>query len=581
MFNPMSNPLKHLEGSNTIAWILANDIKTERGIPFDFEKFSFMIDPYLDWTPLQGTRKCSQIGWSVMTNLKLFYAAKFGIPGYGIPAANVIYTMPTDNDIKSFVPSKTNALISNNKIISDYIKDDNGNKTDINSIERKKIGNSFVYFKGTKSKTAALAITSDLNIHDEADRSDKFIVNQYESRLGTSMYKGRWIFSNPSSPKMPADQMYLISDKKHWFIKCEHCGHWQYLDWKKLTDHEFVVANHCYVDPKNKKYICSKCALEISDDNRKRGRWVQKHPGKDVSGYWVSHMMCSWIKCREMLITEETKDKGYFYNFALGVPYVGSDVVVDRQAIINNIILDEINYTPGQVAMGVDNGNTKHYVIGDARGIWEAGKTTSWDHIEMLINKYKPYTVVDLNPYPAKPKELAQKYRNLWCSFYINDQKNLELVEWGQRDKAHMVYPHRNKVIDEVINYIFSGKVKFLKSHAYWEEYISHWETMARVDEETTLGIIRGVWQSSTGEDHYCHATVYWHIALMKMLGGRGQVLHTPGNDPLQQVARELGGVKTAPEQGKEPNTIAVGKSFIPNLAGQKRSGGGSTSGKM
>lgn len=575
------NPLNRLEQTNIIAWIFKNDIKTERGLSFDFEKFSFMIDPYLDWHPLQGTRKCSQIGWSVMTNLKLFYAAQFGIPGYGIPAANVIYTMPTDNDIKSFVPSKTNALIANNRILINYIKDENGNKRDVDSIERKRIGNSFVYFKGTKSKTAALAITSDLNIHDEADRSDKLIINQYESRLGTSEYKGRWIFSNPSSPKMPADQMYLISDQKHWFVKCEHCGHWQYLDWKKLTDHDFVLANHCYVDPKNKIYVCSKCGLELSDDNRKRGKWVPKFEHKPASGYWVSHMMCSWISAKEMLITEETKDKGYFNNFALGIPYVGSDVVVDRQSIINNIVLDEIRYTPGRVAMGIDNGNDKHYVIGDERGIWEIGKTQSWDQIEMLINKYQPYSIVDLNPYPAKPKELAKKYRNLWCSFYVNDQRNLQLYEWGQRDKAHMVYPHRNKVIDEVINYIFAGKVKFLRSHAYWEEYINHWETMARVDEETSLGIIRGVWQSSTGEDHYCHATVYWFIALQKMIGGQGHVMHAPGSDPLVQAARAVGGVPTAPIPGKEPGTMTTGKSFIPNLGAQKRGTSGSTSGSM
>ncbi len=577
----LNDPLKSLEDINIIAWIFANGIKTERGEDFDFKKFSFMIDPYLDWTPLQGTRKCSQIGWSVMTNLKLFYAARFGIPGYGIPAANVIYTMPTDSDIKSFVPSKTNALITNNQALTDYVKDEWGNKTNVNSIERKKIGNSFVYFKGTKSKTAALAITSDLNIHDEADRSDKLIINQYESRLGTSMYKGRWIFSNPSSPKMPADQMYLISDQKHWFVKCEHCGHWQYLDWKKLSDHDLVIANHCYVDSVNKIYVCSKCALEITDDNRQRGRWVAKYENKDASGYWVSHMMCSWISAREMLITEETKDKGYFNNFALGLPYVGSDVVVDRQAIINNIVLDEIKYTPGKVAMGVDNGNEKHYVIGDERGIWEIGKTRSWDDIEMLINKYQPYTIIDLNPYPAKPKELAKKYRTLWCSFYINDRKNLGVVQWGNRDKAHMVFPDRNKIIDEIINYIFSGKVKFLRAHSYWEEYINHWETMARIDEESTLGIIRGVWQSSTGEDHYCHATVYWYIALMKMIGGQGKVMSAPGADPINKVAQAVGGVKTAPIPGKSPGTSITGKSYIPDLSKTRRSGSGSTSGNM
>lgn len=573
--------IKDIEHVNIIAWIIANDIKTERGVPFDFDRFSFMIDPYLDWTPLQGTRKCSQIGWSVMTNLKLFYAAKYGIPGYGIPAANVIYTMPTDNDIKAFVPSKTNALISNNKVLQDYFKDESGNKVDANSIERKKIGNSFVYFKGTRSQTAAIALTSDLNIHDEADRSDKNIIGMYESRLGTSLYKGRWIFSNPSAPNMPADLMYQISDQKHWFVKCEHCGHWQYLDWKKLSEHEFIKSNYCFVDDKNAMYVCSGCGLELTDDNRKRGKWVKKFSDKDVSGYWVTHMMCNWISVKEMLITEQTKDKAYFNNFALGLPYVGSDVVVDGQTIVNNIVLDEIRFTPGRVAMGVDNGNDKHYVIGDERGIWEIGKTQSWEHIEMLINKYKPYTVIDLNPYPNKPKELAMKYRNVWCSFYINDEKNLELVEWGNRDKAHMVYPHRNKIIDDLINYIFDGKIKFFKPRSYWEEYISHWETMYREDEQNSLGIIRGLWKTSTGKDHYCHATVYFYAALSKMIGAGGKVLNTKG-DVIAQVAHELGGIPTSPSAGSQPNTIQAGTMMNPlNLIKKKKGASGAISGKM
>lgn len=579
----MDNLLSKIEDINILAWVFNNDIKTEQGKPFNFENFSFMIDPWLDWTPNQGVRKASQCGWSVMTNLKLFYAAKHGIPGTDIKSANVIYTMPTDNDIKSFVPSKTNALIANNPKIMEYMKDENGNKRDVDSIERKKIGNNFVYFKGTKSQTAALAITSDLNIHDEADRSNKEIVNQYESRLTTSRYKGRWIFSNPSAPNMPADLMFLQSDQKHWFIKCEHCGHWQYLDWKKTNEVDFKVSNHCFVDVENACFLCSKCALPISDENRKRGKWVAKHPGRDVSGYWVSHLMYPWISVKELLFTESTKDTGYFRNFVLGLPYVGSNVVVDAQTIVNNIVLDDVHWTRGQVAMGIDNGDVKHYVIGNTEGIFEIGKTESWEEIEMLIHKYDPYFVVDLNPYPNKPKELVTKSRKGFASFYVNDQKNLDIVQWGQGDKRGMVYPNRNKVIDDLINYIFSGRMKFFKAKQYWEEYIAHWETMYRADVEDSLGIVRGLWETSTGMDHYCHATVYYYVAMSRMLTGNGQVLAGSTASTLQQMQSTVG-AKTAPViQGgmMKPNTDYLRSSVKAAQNKQKPSGGGSVSGNM
>lgn len=583
----MESYLQQLEDSNIIAWILLHGIKTERGVPVEFENHSFMLDPWLDWTPEQGVRKASQCGWSVMTNLKLAYAAKHGIPGY-ISAANVIYTLPTDSDVNAFVPSKTNLLIKNNPVIADYLRDENGNKADVDSIQRKKIGNSMVYFKGTRSKTAALMLSSDLNIHDESDRSEKFIIDEYESRLATSPYKGRWIFSNPSAPNMPADLMYLDSDQKHWFIKCEWCGHWQYLDWKKLSDHEFRSGSlHSYVDDEKGLYVCGKCARPISDENRKRGKWVAKVGGKSVSGYWVTHLMYPWIKAAALVETEKKKDKGYFMNFVLGLPYVGSDVVVDAQTIVQNIVLDDIQLQKGKCALGVDNGDVKHWVLGDERGIVLCGKTKRWEDIEFLIQKYEPVTVIDLNPYPAKPRELAAKYRpagdkrwRVYCSFYIEQSKNYELIDWGDGDKAHMVYPVRNMLFDDLIAYIHNGNMKFYGAKAKWEEYIAHWETMYRGDfigtqraKEVSMTQpheqARGVWLSSTGMDHYCHATLYFYVGLSRIINGGGQILRGP-KDPVRQVAKEMGGIPTSPiikaQETAQPEMIQH-KTFIPDLS--------------
>ncbi len=599
----LDNYLQQLESTNIIAWILLHGIKTERGVPIEFENHSFMIDPWLDWSPLQGTRKASQCGWSVMTNLKLDYAAKFGIPGY-IDAANVIYTLPTDNDVNAFVPSKTNLLIKNNPIIAEYLRDENG-KVDSDSIQRKKIGQSMVYFKGTRSKTAALMLSSDLNIHDESDRSEKFIIDEYESRLATSPYKGRWIFSNPSAPNMPADLMFLDSDQKHWFIKCEYCGHWQYLDWKKLSEHEFVSgAMHCYVDDTKGCYVCGKCARPISDDNRKRGKWVARYKNKEVSGYWVTHMMYSWITARQLIETEKKKDRGYFMNFVMGLPYIGSDVVVDSQTIVQNIVLDEVKWERGKVAMGVDNGDIKHIVVGNEQGIFHIQKTKSWDDVEMLIRKYEPVTVIDLNPYPAKPRELAAKYRpagdkrwRVYCSFYIEQSKNYELIDWGDGDKAHMVYPVRNMLFDDLIAYIHNGNLKFYGAKSKWEEYIAQWETMYRGDfvgiqraKEVSMTQpheqARGVWLSSTGNDHYAHATLYFYVALSRIISGGGKILQGV-KDPIRQVAKDMGGIPTSPVIKTEDEALdqqmVQHKTFIPDLSklGKVSRSSGSVSDKI
>lgn len=593
----LENYTRILESQNIIAWIFNHGIKTERNIPLSFARHSFMIDPYLDWTPEQGVRKASQCGWSTMTNFKLFYSAKFGIPEYGIPAANVIYTLPSDQDVNAFVPSKTNLMIKNNQVIQDYLRDENG-KVDTDSIQRKKIDQSMVYFKGTRSKTAALMLSSDLNIHDESDRSEQSIIGEYESRLANSMYKGRWIFSNPSAPNMPADLMFLDSDQKHWFIKCEHCGHWQYLDWVKLSEHEFKKATHCYVDDTNGLYVCGSCSLAITDENRLRGRWVRKYRDKRASGYWVSHFMYSWIPAADIIAVERKKSKAYFMNFVRGLPYIGSDVKVDSQVIVNNIVLDsERKWTPGKVAMGVDNGDVKHVVIGDSEGIFKAFTTKSWDDVEFAIQKYQPVTVIDLNPYPAKARELAKKYRpigdkrwRVYCSFYIEQSKNYELIDWGEGEKAHMVYPVRELLFDDLVAYIANGNMKFFAPKSYWEEYIAQWETMYKADfvgtrraDEVGLGSpqpqARAVWLSSTGNDHYAHATLYYYVALSKIIAGGGQILKQPDN--LSQVKKELGGIPVVPDitDGK----MTQKRSYIPDLSklGQLKKGSGAVSDKV
>ena len=596
---------EQLQDRNMIAWIMHNKIKNERGVPISFKDHAFMIDPYLDWTPEQAAKKASQCGWSVMTNLKLFFAAKHGIPGFGIPAANVIYTLPSDADVKAFVPSKTNLLISNNPVIASYVRDHgDGEKLhrgrDVDSIQRKQIDQSMVYFKGTKSKTAAIMLTADLRIHDESDRSDQTVIEMYESRTSSSLYKGNWTFSNPSAPNMPADLLFQNSDQKYWFIKCGSCGTWQYMDWFDLSEYDLAYDSnnpHCFVDPVKEQYVCCYCAGVITDDMRRRGKWIRKYSNRKISGYWVNQMMYPWISAASLLPVKKNKSKAYWLNFVMGVPYVGSDVKVDSQVIMNNMVLDKVDWKPGEVAMGVDNGDIKHYVIGNKYGIFKVGKTKSWEDIDSLIRMYQPVTVIDMNPYPSRPREMAKSnwgMGRVYLSFFVKEPKNYQLWQWGDTyETMHMVYPNRNKSLDDMIGYIAEGSMKFFGSKSDFEEYIKHWETMYRADmigtQKLTEGLapdtvqpMEGVWLSSTGQDHFAFATLYFYIALSKIIGGAGQVLKSP-NVPMQIMGQPTtgGSIPVTPAQGPDPNTHRP-MFNLKNLLNKKNSGGGgSTSGTM
>lgn len=128
-----------------------------------------------NWNPKQCTVKSAQVGWSTISLLKsLYFSGKTG--------GNVIYTLPTFDFVKDFVPAKVNMMVKNNETLNNMIKD-------ANSVETKQVNDGFIWYRGTHTERAAISHTSDLNIYDEYDSSDKSVVDMYASRLQYSEFK--------------------------------------------------------------------------------------------------------------------------------------------------------------------------------------------------------------------------------------------------------------------------------------------------------------------------------------------------------------------------------------------------------
>ena len=321
--------------SYCLAWVVNKRIKTEKSTALEFKKHSFLMDIYDDWTPVQAISKASQIGFSTMEILKSFWAMKY--KGW-----NIIYTLPSFSDVLQFVPSKVNAIIGNNLILQQWTKDKD-------TTLQKKVGNSFIYYRGTVSKKSeenkiesgvGIMLTSDLNVHDEADRSDQSSLQQYESRLDASDYKGRWYFSNPTHPNTLTQNLWEQSDQKHWFVKCPHCNEWQYLEWPDSI--------------KDGKFVCKKCGGIITDEDRMAGEWIQKYE-KDISGYWIPQLIAPWHSAEEIEGKFKTTTKDYFYNFVLGLPYRGTDSMIDKDLILQSVDYSSPNFLNGNV-LGADEG---------------------------------------------------------------------------------------------------------------------------------------------------------------------------------------------------------------------------------
>lgn len=471
-----------------LQWIVERGIVNEKGEPFDFYDRPWLLDILCDWTPDIVITACAQVGKSLTFTVKVSFAVKH-------LKFNVIYTFPTDDDVREFVASKVNKFIQANRHEFEGMDSD--------SIERKEVDGRFWFFKGTVSKTAAISTTADTLVHDELSRSDQNAIQTYKSRTKASKYKGRWMFSNPGVERDELDLAWQKSDQKEWVITCPHCNDSHYLIWPESIDIE------------KKCYVCRACKQPISDDVRRSGKWVAQNPGSKISGYHISHLMCCWITAEE-IIEDSKGDPAYFNNFVLGKPYSPGDLTVSKTTILD--IWTPKDIRTDNIYMGIDVGNVKHYIVRSDKGLLKCGKITNQNDIDTLIQFWKPTSgVIDAMPDNFLAKYIVEKYPQFRMSFFQENNNNPQtIVWWGEGDKKTIVYSHRDRILDQFLMGMVEAKWLIgLETNQDFREYIKHFETLRRAKVVNNKGIERYVWESTTGEDHFVFADLYSYIAML------------------------------------------------------------------
>jgi len=492
-----------MEKNSIHAWIVNNKITNESGKMIDFHNHLFLFDIYADQSPRLVCYKAAQIGFSTMAILKSIWLAKQR-------GLDIIYTMPTSSDMKDFVSGKVNRIIQQNPVLLEYAKDKD-------SVEQKQIGDNIIYYRGTWTEKAAIAVSSDLNIHDEEDRSKQSVISMYSSRLQHSKYKYEWHFSNPSVEGNGVSKYWSRSDQKHWFITCKACNSEQFLSFPESIDKERRV------------YQCKSCHKELSNEDRRIGRWVSKYKNRDFSGYWISLLMAPWISAEEILRYHETKSPEYFANFVLGLPYVGEGNQVTPDLIFRNCTSD-IN-SQERIVIGCDSGLKKHYVLGNKEGLFYYGITETWDTIRSLLKKYeRSIAVIDALPDLTEPRKLREEFPSrVFLCHYVRDRKTYQMVRWGEKEEAGNVNVDRNRMLQMVVDDFTDRRIPLQGTIDDWEDYYTHWKTMYKMSEPDGMGIPQMIWESSSGLDHFVHATAYWRVGMDrfkndggKLFGGNG-----------------------------------------------------------
>lgn len=511
--NTSEENLKKAQAASLHAWIVLNNIKTETGEPLDFKRYFFLYDLYCDKSPKIVCMKAAQIGFTTFEILKTAHQCHY-------EKKDIIYVLPTADDVKKFSGGKTNKIIAWNPVLQTWTKDKD-------SVEQKQFGNNTIYYQGSWTERAALMITAKKLVVDEYDRCKPQIVEQYDSRLQSVANAEKAFFSNPSYPDFGVDKYYKLSDQKKWHIT-HSCGK------------NYPMEENC-IDYEKEMFVCPFCKGEITTPERQFGDWKATSTG-EWSGYWIPLWIAPWMSAKNIAAYKREKTPEYFANFVAGLPFIGGGNKVMASTLIS-CLNKEVNAQEGRIIIGVDTGLPIHIVCANEQGYFYYDKlsdpTTGKDpyqELEKLLNRWpKSIIVADQGGDLIGIRKLQSQYPGrVYLVWYRADKKNQELIQWGEAEEYGKVVADRNRMIQLFIDEMLDRRVTFNGDESGWQEYIVHWLNIYRSWEENSLGVKEFKWER-TSPDHWVHATIYARIGLQKFARTMATIV---GDDVMQGLSR-------------------------------------------
>lgn len=531
--NGTKNSLKEIEHLSVPAWILANEIKTESGQPIDFHVHRFLKAVYADKSPFICAIKAAQIGFTTYEILKSLHEAK----NDGI---DIIYVLPTADDVKQFSGGKTNRMIDNNPCLQQWTADKD-------SVEQKKVGKATIYYRGSWTERTALMISASKLIVDEYDRCKQSIVEQYDSRLQHALNPRKAYFSNPSLPDIGIDKIYKLSDQKKWHVT-HSCGH------------KFMMDESC-IDYDKEIYVCPACKGEVTDEERRMGEWIATAKG-EWSGYWIPLWINPMFSAKKIAVYKREKTPEYFANFVAGLPYVNSNDMLSQRNL-ERCLDATVNTQENRVVIGLDTGHNLHYTMMNKQGLFYHGYCKSI--AENPEPNYDPYVEIEarLREYPNSIlvadqggdligiRKLQVKYPGrVFLCWFVKETKTKQLIRWGENEEYGRVLVDRNRVIQLSVDQINEGRITINGTKEDWQPWFNHALNIYRVKEltdenEPTYGW-RWVWMRK-GADHYFLSFIYAMVGMDRFAEDLAQIVGR--NNPLK-------GVPT----GSDPNGVITGR---------------------
>lgn len=419
--------------------------------------------------------------------------------------------------------------------------------SDNNSLDQMSIRNSRVFFRSGSSPAQVEGIAINMAMMDEYERyaetpSETSVLESLKSDTKYGLIR-RW--STPSADSFGIDARFQESDQRCWMIKCEHCGEWQVLDFKKnikVIDESGIDRMAHEVRPHSTDYICQKCGKSLESSRWYSGEWVAKHPDREARGYRISQMNAVWLSSDKIYQDYLRTAPQWFYNYTLGTPYSDESMKLTKRDIIKaerDDLPEELEKREDPykfIAAGIDWGQHAHHLsilgmksngVVDLIALKRFATSTGVDNIEqdlhqiiMYLNQFEPDIICADIGYSGNYVSKLTQYFGKGVVYGVQ-------VRTAKSNGDYLAHFNENDgkvTIDKLMqNILFITNVKagrigiYKKFDANKDIFVQHCANViirdVEEDDGTTSKVI-----SRKGGDHWAQASCYAMVGMNRII---------------------------------------------------------------
>lgn len=517
--------------SQMAGWIEQNTYLDGRR--FNFRDHEFQRDIINDSALTSIVIKCAQVGLSEICARWTLAAAATQ------DNFTAIYTFPTTNDAEKFCKTRIDPCVQASPALAESI-----NKALDNS-EIKQFGkNSFIYFRGTLSETAALSVPADAIIHDEVDKSNLTQMSVYVSRLQHRPTKMRKLFSTPTVNKYGISKEAETAKRHRQVLRCSHCNYQFLPDYFNNVvipgydkdKREITKANLKDIRWQEARLLCPHCG-KVPDPDAVFRQWVVENPNDDypANAWYVTPFSAPNVISAPYLVKNSTEyDKfSEFMNQALGLTAEDAEDSITVEDLEKALLQADLRDSSTHL-MGCDMGLLCHITIGRVASNGEllvvhrevVPYTRFEERRRQLCGEYKvSISVHDSQPYVDLIDRITKHDPNAYGSIFTTGTPSvmfsiMEQDEDAQEGKMSMrrVKITRTMLFDNLMAELKAGMIKVQADDKQDDLWKSQMRSLKRVGKFDRMGELVYSWEKTDGHDHFHFSLAYLSLAA-KMRG--------------------------------------------------------------